>query len=174
MSKLRFLHVKQVKRELPESVERFRPLIPNASDLITVLAPDGTVRYASPASERALGYAPEELVNTNVFAYVHTEDEADVKVALTQALQTPGIVHPLECRFRHRDGSWRKLEALSTGSCDAGGEAGIVVNARDVSEREIQTALLRYQTLHGAGTDLPNRALFHDSLQRAIVDACRR
>ncbi len=54
------------------------------------------------------------------------------------------------------------------------GETGIVVNARKVSERETQTAVLRYQALHGVVTNLPNRTLFHDSLQQAIVNACRK
>ena len=54
------------------------------------------------------------------------------------------------------------------------GETGSAVNARKVSERETQTAVLRYQALHGVVTNLPNRTLFHDSLQEAIVNACRK
>ncbi|MBI3301707.1 MAG: EAL domain-containing protein [Deltaproteobacteria bacterium] len=162
-----------MKQALRRSVERFRSLIENVSDVITVLAPDGAVRYASPSTERVLGYVPEELVGANMFAHVHADDQAAVRTATTHALHNLGVAHPLEFRFRHRDGSWRVLEALSTGSCDDAGVTGIVVNSRDISGREAQTAALRYQALHDALTDLPNRTLFLESLQEAIVDAQR-
>jgi diguanylate cyclase (GGDEF)-like protein/PAS domain S-box-containing protein len=162
-----------VHQQLRQSVEHFRSLIENVSDIILVLAPSGTLRYASPSSKRVLGYAPEEWVGTNVFAYVHPDDQAAARMALTHAQQNPGVACTGEFRFRHRDGSWRMLEAIGTGSRDEAGEVGIVVNARDISEREAQTAALRYQALHDALTDLPNRTLFRESLQQAILEAQR-
>ena len=40
------------------SEKRFRVLVQNASDIITIIDADGTVRYESPAVERILGYPP--------------------------------------------------------------------------------------------------------------------
>lgn len=166
---------KQMKQELHTSLERFRLLIENASEIITLLAPDGTVRYESPSCERVLGYVPDQLIGANIFAYIHPEDEVAVRAACTAALQNPGIAHTLEFRFRHQDGSWRKLEAIGTGAHNQiGGETSIVLNARDLSEREAQTAALRYQAQHDTLTDLPNRTLFQDHLQQAILDARRQ
>ena len=46
----------------------------NASDVITVLDADGTIRYDSPAVERVLGYKPEERIGTNALDYLHPND----------------------------------------------------------------------------------------------------
>src|SRR5688572_15188132 len=45
---------------LRRSEARFRSLVQNAADIISVLAPDGSVLYQSPAMSRVLGYTPEE------------------------------------------------------------------------------------------------------------------
>jgi diguanylate cyclase (GGDEF)-like protein/PAS domain S-box-containing protein len=162
-----------VERQLHKSVEHFRALIEHASDLIAVLAADGLVRYVSPSSKRVLGYAQEEWVGVDVFPYVHPDDESTVRAAFSYAVQNVGSAHRGEFRFLHRDGSWRILEAITTGSHSETGDLGIVMNARDISERVAQTAALRYQALHDALTDLPNRTLFHESLQQAILNAQR-
>jgi diguanylate cyclase (GGDEF)-like protein/PAS domain S-box-containing protein len=156
---------------LLQSVEHFRTLLEHSSDLITMLTPEGVVQYASPSSERMLGYALEEWVGGSIFAFVHPEDQPAIREVLFAALRQVGTPQRGECRFQHRDGSWRVLEGICTASRNERGELGLVVNARDVSERVAQTEALRRQMLHDALTDLPNRTLFRERLQRAIVEA---
>jgi PAS domain S-box-containing protein len=43
-------------------------LVQNSSDVITVTAAEGTMRYGGLAVERIQGYHPEELVANSVFA----------------------------------------------------------------------------------------------------------
>ena len=52
------------KREdaLKRSEMRFRAIIENVDDIIVIMNPDGTRRYASPAMTRILGYSQEELL----------------------------------------------------------------------------------------------------------------
>lgn len=162
-----------VERQLRQSIEHFRALVEHSSDLIVVLAPDGTVRYASPSSKLVLGYDQEEWIGTRLLSYVHPEDQEAIWEALTRALQNIGFAHQGEFRFLHRDGSWRVLEAISTGSRNESGELGLVMSARDISERLAQTAALRHQALHDTLTDLPNRTLFRESFHQAILNARR-
>jgi PAS domain S-box-containing protein len=68
----------RAEEALRRSEEHFRSRIENASDLITVLEPDGTIRYESPSVERVLGYQPEEMVGKNAFDYIHPDDLEDV------------------------------------------------------------------------------------------------
>src|ERR1043166_428447 len=116
--------------QLPKSVEHFRTLLEHSSDLITLLTPEGFVRYASPSSERILGYALEDWIGGNIFSYVHPEDQDTIRTAFLSALQNVGVAHRGEFRFQHRDGSWRVLEITSTASRNDIGEIGLVVNAR--------------------------------------------
>ena len=65
-------HAEKVQAEsaLAASERRFRSLVQNSSDLVTVLAPDGTITYASDSAERIVGYSPADLVGTSLLAYV--------------------------------------------------------------------------------------------------------
>ena len=119
---------------LQRSEEHFRSLIENALDIITVLSPEGYFRYASP-SVRGLGFKPEDLVGKSIFGFVNPDDAREVSDILNNTLQHPGEVRTFEFLFRHADGSWRVLEAIGKTSSEAR-LSGIVLNARDVSERK--------------------------------------
>ena len=51
------------------------------------------------------------------------------------ALSTPRTHGPFQCRYRHRDLSWRYLEAIGMSLLDDPAVEGIIVNVRDVTER---------------------------------------
>jgi PAS domain S-box-containing protein len=94
-------------------------LIQNASDIITVLDADGTIRYDSPAIERVLGYNPDERVGTSAFEYMHPEDVERVKRSFAEALDEPGVVQPpIELRLRPKRGRWCHVEATRTNLLD--------------------------------------------------------
>jgi PAS domain-containing protein len=82
---------RQTEGALRYSEKRFRSLVQYASDIVTVLDADGTVRYQSPSIERILGYEQEELVGTNVFDHVHPEDRERVWDTFAEALQNQGV-----------------------------------------------------------------------------------
>jgi len=121
---------------LRDSDAQFRLLIENASDLIAILDRTGTFEYASPSNERVLGYTPEELVGRSAFDIVHPDDTASVRSTFEDTVQTVGITHSVEFRFRHKDGSWRFIEAVGNTLLDQSGVARVVINARDITERK--------------------------------------
>src|SRR5881398_915030 len=131
------------EQALRHSEEHFRSLIENASDIVTIVGDNGVFRYASPSVERVLGYGPAELLERSAFDLVHPEDIALVAEALARALQQPHSPQLAEFRFRHRDGSWRVLEAVGQARVDGGGAAQLIVNARDVTQRRRQERALR-------------------------------
>jgi PAS domain S-box-containing protein len=115
--------------------ERFQALVENASDIVTVLDADGTIRYESPAVERILGYDQEELVGENAYDYVHPDDVEAVRSEYGRALDEPDRKPKVEYRFRAADGEWRVLESIASNRLDSPVE-GFVVNSRDVTERK--------------------------------------
>ena len=128
--------LRQSRQALQESELRFRSLVQNSSDIITILESDGTIRYESPSIERILGYKPEDLTGKNVFQFVHPDDRQRILSIFQEHLATPGSIQPTELRFRHNDGSWRTLEATGNNLLFEPGVAGIVVNSRDITERK--------------------------------------
>jgi PAS domain S-box-containing protein len=130
--------------------ELFRSLIENASDVIMILASDGTSLYESPAVERVLGWTPEELVGRSTFALLHEDDveQVEPKFAAILAGEEPG---PIACRLRHRDGSFRMVEAIGRRRRQDG-DWVVVVNYRDVTDqRQLQEQLLHSQKLEAVG-----------------------
>ncbi|WP_440989553.1 PAS domain S-box protein [Haloarchaeobius baliensis] len=118
------------------TVSDFEPLVEHAQDLITVVADDGTIRYANPAVEEILGYDPDEFVGTPVFEYVHPEDRQEVATETEAVLDgSETLVTTNVYRARHADGSWRWLESVSQSEDLTAPVDGYVVSSRDVTER---------------------------------------
>jgi PAS domain S-box-containing protein len=122
--------------------EYFRSLIENALDIITTLSDEGAIRYASPAVERVLGYRPEELTGQSIFAFVPADDAAGVRDLLNARRHT-GAAISSHFRFRHNNGSWAVLEAIGKHYIDDGGLPGVIINAREVTERKLAEEQLR-------------------------------
>src|SRR5271170_6627929 len=128
--------------------EHYRSLIENSMDLISILNLDGTIRYVSPSHERLLGYPLDELVGRNVLSFVHADDKSRVQTALMNGNNG----RPVECRARHADGSWRVLESFSRDLSHIAGVNGMVVNARDITERKrLEEQLHHSQRLEAVG-----------------------
>jgi PAS domain S-box-containing protein len=135
--------------ELEESSEslrrqeaRFRALIENAWDVVTVLDGEGRRLYQSPSAERVLGHTPEELTGVDAFALAHPDDADAVRAMFAEVAGEAGARRVVECRSRHADGSWRTLESTGHNLLHDPAVGGIVVNSRDVTEsRQVQDAL---------------------------------
>src|SRR5215218_11397689 len=128
---------------LAASERRFRSLVQNSSDLVTIVAPDGSILYASDSAERIVGYSPAALVGTSLLEYLSREDEAPVRSLLQNANCTASGVAPLEFCLRRSDGTPVWLEAVGTNLLTDPTIRGIVLNARDVSERKRADTALR-------------------------------
>ena len=133
---------KRTQDELRRSEARFRSLIVNATDLITILKADGTILYESPPIERLLGYGGNELVGRNAFDLVHPEDRAATWAAF-RALADPAQEPMVEFRCQHKDGSWRWLESTGTNLLADEDVSGFVVNSRDITDRKRGDEALR-------------------------------
>jgi diguanylate cyclase (GGDEF)-like protein/PAS domain S-box-containing protein len=164
----------QEQRMLRQSEERFRSLVQNAADLITILSADGTILYQSPSAEWVLGYHPEGLVGKNLFEMLHPDEISTVQYLLAETFRDPGTNITAEFRFRHTNDEWVHLEAICSNMLDAPSIGGLVVNARDISERKVLQQQLEHQAFHDPLTKLPNRVLFMDRLDHALARATRR
>ena len=163
------LQLQRMRRQLADRERLFHLIGENAADMIAVVDRKGRRLYNSPAYEKLLGYGPEELATTSSIEQIHPDDRARVLEAAEKAHLT-GRGERIEYRFRHKDGSWRVLESTSSAIPGKDGETeGLVIVNRDITERKQAEALLEHQAFHDRLTNLPNRALFLDRLQRTIA-----
>lgn len=122
---------------LRASEARFRALVQHSSDVTIIRDLDGTIRYMSPMAEQVFGYTVAELIGRNRAELVHPDDFAAIAESVARIQAEPGVHAPIEYRVRRRDGTWRYLEGTATNLLDEPGIEGIVVNARDITERKL-------------------------------------
>lgn len=154
------------------SEARFSSLVRHASDLVTVLEPDTTISYQSPSIERVLGHVPEELLGMP-FDRVAAPANRDRLRSVLKSVVAGVEAQALECSLLHTDGSTRQFEILFTNLLEDDQVGGIVLNARDVSERKAFEAQLTHQAFHDTVTGLANRALFGERVRHAVIRSRR-
>ncbi len=118
-----------------------------SSEIIKVVDPAGTLRYASPAFEKVFGYDRKEAVDTlNVFDHVHPDDLSRILEEAEKAMaEGSGARNVAEYRFRHKDGSWRWVESVGTYLSNDPTVRGVVVTVRVITERKEAEERLRFQ-----------------------------
>ncbi len=141
--------LKLVERALRESEQRFRALIENSADGFVLLDAGGHILYTGPP---ILGIDSQDSLGRRVFELVHIEERLDFKERVASFLMRPGAVVTTEHRVRHKDGSWRWIEAVSKNLLSDRVIAGVVVNYRDVTERKrLDEQLRQTQKLESIG-----------------------
>lgn len=143
-----------VARDITESKRaeaRFRALLEQAADMISVIATDGTVLFQGPAMERVLGYRPEDRVGKSVFELMHPDDHIAISSALRDVVKTRGTI-TARARLRHANGSYRLFESRGTDMTADPNVRGIVVNSRDITEQvELEAQLRHAQKMEAVG-----------------------
>jgi PAS domain S-box-containing protein len=149
--------------QIPLTGERsFRAVMENVQDMVSVLTADGRFLWASPSTQRVLGYSPEELTGRSALQMIHPLDRPDAEGLLARTIATPNAVGTVSYRVLHRDGSWRELEATGKNLLDDPRVEGLVLNARDVTERvlaarQLEAARQAAEQANGAKTAFLSR-----------------
>ena len=166
---------KRAEAAIRESEARYRLMAEHATDMISRVAPDGTILYTSPACTAILGYTPEEMEGTPVRTLVHPED-LDAMNFFTSQLFAGGSTREIRYRALRRDGEtvWIEATCQAIRSERTGKVKEVVAISRDITERMRAEQQIHFQAYHDNLTGLPNRKLFDDRLTIALAHARRR
>ncbi len=111
-----------------------------SKEVITVVDQSGTMHFVNEAISAALGYGSQELSRQSIFTLVHPDDRASLRTALSDLGFCTCL--PLTVRFRHSDGSWRRLEGVASNQQDIPAISGILLCLHDLtSSRKIESEL---------------------------------
>ncbi len=147
------LERKRKEAELAQRERYFRALIENSSETITIVDRDGIVYYKSPSVFRALGFQPDELIGKSVFAFIHPDDREQVKNVFKKSLEKPRDIFSTEYRHQDKSEGWHILESVWQNLLDDSVVEGVVINTRDITERNrLEEQLALRQRMDSIGT----------------------
>lgn len=163
------------QQALRASERRFRALTERAQVLTLVCSADATVLYASQASSTILGLEATALVGACLTDWYHPEDRQEAVEGFAEVVERRNLGIESLIRLRHADGSWRQVAALGQNYLDDPAVAGIVLNYRDVTEREralraVQLSQQRMQAAFAASPDALIISRLADGLYLEVND----
>ena len=136
-------HTYRAELALQASERRFRAFTERSQLLTVVCDAQGTVIYASPAAQRLIGHAPEELLRSRIFDWLHPGDLENALREMQAVLDFSNDDSETVWRVRHADGEWRHVAILANNCLADPAVNGVVLNIRDVSGRTRAEAALR-------------------------------
>jgi len=151
----RYYSNKKAETELRFKEHRFRSLVQNSKDIISMYAADGTILYNSPGTKPILGYEPEELIGNNVLEIAHPNDkEKALEMLAALSKMNSGESARFDIRAMHKNGSVVWLDATLTNMLDEPGIRAIIGNYRNITERRRTTLMhkIQYNIAHAVVT----------------------
>lgn len=126
----------KAREEVGNQDRRFRALIENSNDGLTILSDDGTVRDISPTGEKIMGYPRETFIGSKWGDMVYPEDRPFVTSIFQNVLGNPRQAVNVEYRIVLPDGTCRWLALTFKNLLQEPYLQGIVVNYRDITEKK--------------------------------------
>jgi PAS domain S-box-containing protein len=125
--------------------DMFQALTENAPDGVALIDREGNLKFVSPAGRRMFGYDLDESPIINLVEHTHPEDQSEISSLLANLIVKPGQNSTQQYRFKKKEGEWLWIESTFTNLLQHPNLDAIVINFRDISERKLAEARLRYQ-----------------------------
>jgi PAS domain S-box-containing protein len=135
--------IKKAEEKIKNNEKRFRNLLQNSKDGLTLLAADGRVIKRSPSALKILELATNEMPGKLRIDLVHPDDLPTVTEAYRQVMENDDEIITIEYRFLIPDGSYKWLETTFTNQLQEPAVGAIVLNYRDITESKIAEIALR-------------------------------
>jgi PAS domain S-box-containing protein len=138
---------------LIESEEKFRVLVNNFSDIVTIIDSRMKIRYISPSVEKVLGYKKEFFIGKGVTLLIPPEDFSRVRSEInSKNKQLIGNTRFIEFRIKHKNGSWVDFEVIGNNLTNNSTLRGIIIDMRDITgrkniEKELRKSEMNMQTM---------------------------
>ncbi len=130
-------------REVIAHERRFRGLIENGMEIITLMDENFYPIYRSPASYRLTGWTTEERMKTGLLSLNHPEDIPYIDGVLKDVLANPGKSFKITYRTQHRDGHYIWLSGSLTNFLEDENIRAIIANLHDITDSKNKEALLQ-------------------------------
>ena len=120
----------------------FSAVIQGSAEVISLVEPDGAVRWQTPSIEKALGYGRGELTGRRLSELLHEDDAPELHDLLAGDWEPLPDV-PVRARMRAADRTFHSVELTFTDLRHDSRVQAVVVTTRDVTEQVVLEQLAR-------------------------------
>lgn len=154
-------------KTIEESEQRFRALVENNHDMLTLIDAEGYVFYFSPSAERRIGYKINPKKPLHAMDLIHPDDLAKASKKLNKVIGNSKISVPVIYRCLTESGNYIWVEGTVSNMLNVPGVNAIVANWRDISEQKKseEENKLALKISHCFNTDTLLEKSLHQSLK---------
>ncbi len=175
----------EMSRCIQESEQRYRFFVNNSPDMVYMLNQKGCFTFVNDRVMELLGYTKEDFIGHHYSEFIDTDYIEKANYAFSTSWSNVDVPHKIEFNMIPKSPSMsgRCFESRSIAIklsahniLDRGSNKnliGIYGVARDVTEQKRLDETINFQLYHDALTKLPNRILFSDRIDFAILQAKR-
>ena len=128
----------KLENKTPRKSEKyFQNITETFSDIFIITDQVGHIKYCSRSVERYTGYKPEEIIGRSALSFVHPDDVHHTADDYDKIrLKDKKALLPDTLRIIHKNGSIIYLDGLEANLLENQDVAGLVITARDSTERK--------------------------------------
>ena len=128
-----------------KSLEKYKLLAENATDLVCLNAPDGTYRFISPSVTDSCGYSADDMLGKKPYEFFHPDDIQPTRERVQKPLERGETIDDLRFRFRTKSGEYRWMDTIIKPILEDGAMVAFQTTSRDITQRvQEEEALKRY------------------------------
>jgi PAS domain S-box-containing protein len=156
---------KKTEESLRQSELKFRSLIENSTDIITMANEEGNIFYGSPSVQKILGYEEADYMGRHVCSFIHPDSLPAVSELLQNLLQHPDELFTIDLKVFDKQGNERWVLGMASNMLQMPGINALVGNFRDITERKKAEELIK------ESEDLYKNLFYNSPIPKAVCDA---
>jgi PAS domain S-box-containing protein len=134
---------KNAEEVLRQSELKFRSLIENSTDIITMANEEGNIFYGSPSAKKIFGYEEADYMGRHVCSFIHPDSLPAVAELLGNLMAHPDKLFTIDLKVFDKPGNERWVQGLASNMLQTPGINALVGNFRDITERKKSEELIK-------------------------------
>ena len=156
---------KKAEEGLRQSELKFRSLIENSTDIITMANEEGNIFYGSPSAKNVFGYEEADYMGRHVCSFIHPDSLPAMSELLQNLLQHPDELFTIDLKVFDKQGNERWVLGMASNMLQMPGINALVGNFRDITERKKAEEFIK------ESEDLYKNLFYNSPLPKAVCDA---